>query len=428
MGLFSPLGSTCEALWDALAAERSGVRTLGHDPLDKLPLVRYAAEASEFTGDIENFGELEKEQKKAIRKALKVMCRETQMGVAAAQRALNHAGLSMGQYDPERTGCVFGSDYMVSLPDDFVGAIEKCRDAQGLFDFSRWPTDGMGQMNPLWLLKYLPNMPASHIGIFNDLRGPSNSITHREAAGNLALGEAYRTIMRGSADIVLTGATGTRIHVMKSVHAMQTEQIADPSLDPAQAARPFDLERTGMVLGEGAGVLIVEELQSALARGATIYGEIIGQASAQVTTRNSTARRDLAVVHVIRNTLADAGVAATDIGHIHAHGLGTTLGDRDEATGIREALGAESMRIPLTAAKSYFGNLGAGSGVIELIASLLAIKHGKLFPVLNYNTPDPDCPLRIARSWDDKPGKSVLNISVTPQGQAAAVMARAYEG
>ena len=162
-----------------------------------------AAEAREFTGDIENFGPLEKEQKKAIRKGLKVMCRECQMGVAAAQLALSDAGLVVGggTYDPERTGCVFGADYMLTMPEEFSAGINRCRDAEGTFDYNRWATDGMPQLSPLWLLKYLPNMPASHVAIYNDLRGPNNSITHREAAANLAIGEAYRTILRGSADI-----------------------------------------------------------------------------------------------------------------------------------------------------------------------------------------------------------------------------------
>ena len=162
MGLVSPLGNSKEALWDNLAAGRSAVGPITMTPEGVLPL-KFAAEAKQFTGDIDNFGPLEKEQKKAIRKGTKMMCRESQMGVAAAQIALADAGLAPGKCDPERTGVSFGSDYMISLPDDFAEGIQQCTDGDRRFHFERWGTEGLDKMNPLWLLKYLPNMPASHI-------------------------------------------------------------------------------------------------------------------------------------------------------------------------------------------------------------------------------------------------------------------------
>ena len=227
------------------AGGKSGVGTLAAIPPSFLP-THVAAEVRDFTGDIENFGPLEKEQKKAIRKGLKVMCRECQMGVAAAQLALTDAGLVVGgaANDPERSGCIFGADYMLTMPEEFSAGINRCRDEAGAFDYNRWATEGMPQLSPLWLLKYLPNMPASHVAIYNDLRGPNNSITHREAAANLAVGEAYRTILRGSADTMLVGATGTRVHPMKTVHAIQTEELAGNGVEPAKASRPFDKNRT----------------------------------------------------------------------------------------------------------------------------------------------------------------------------------------
>ncbi len=123
----------------------------------------------------------------------------------------------------------------------------------GDFDFSRWAAEGMPQVTPLWLLKYLPNMPASHVAIYNDLRGPNNSVTLREASANAAVGEAFRTIVRGSADVMVAGATGTRVHPMKMVHSVTQEEVAADGVEPARASRPFDLNRSGMVLGEGAG-------------------------------------------------------------------------------------------------------------------------------------------------------------------------------
>jgi 3-oxoacyl-[acyl-carrier-protein] synthase II len=186
LGLVSPLGNTIEAFWDALVARRSGVAPLSSVPPDNLP-TKFGAEAHDFTGVIDNFGPLEGEQKKAIRKGLKLMSRESQMGVASAQCALIDARLAVGKHlDPERAGVVFGTDYMLTLPDDFTAGIQRCIDEQGNFDFTRWAPDGIPQVTPLWLLKYLPNMPASHIAIFNDLRGPNNSLTMREAAANAA--------------------------------------------------------------------------------------------------------------------------------------------------------------------------------------------------------------------------------------------------
>jgi 3-oxoacyl-[acyl-carrier-protein] synthase II len=226
-----------------LPKPEGGLRPIGLFPTEGLPL-HHGAEARDFTGEIGNFGVLETEVKKAIRKGSKVMCRESQMAVAAAQRALHDCGLSAADRVPERFGCVFGSDYMLTLPEDFTAGVANCRRADGSFDFDSWATDGMPLLNPLWLLKYLPNMPASHIAIYNDLRGPSNSLTLREASGHLAVGEAAVTIKRGAADIMVVGATGTRVHPMKTVHAIQSEQVALGDDDPA--GRGINVKRHGI--------------------------------------------------------------------------------------------------------------------------------------------------------------------------------------
>jgi 3-oxoacyl-[acyl-carrier-protein] synthase II len=275
-------------------------------------------------------------------------------------------------------------------------------------------------------LKYLPNMPGSHIAIFNDLRGPSNSITHREAASNLSVGEAFRTIQRDSADCMVAGATGTRVHPMKAIHAAQSEQLAAGNGDPTKASRPFDKDRTGMVLGEGAATIILEELESARARGATIYGEVIAAASSCVADANLVAHRDTALLNAMQQVFQNAGVDPKEIGHIHAHGLSTTTADQDEARALGEAFGSAIQSVPVVAAKANFGNLGAGSGVVELIASVMALNEGKLFPLLNFETADPDCPISAADEASS-PGDSFLNLSVTPQGQAAVVLVRRWD-
>jgi len=426
LGLISPLGNTPAALWRALAEGRSGVATTSLLPPDDQPL-RFAAEAREFTGEIDDFGPLDKERKKAIKKGLKVMCRETRMAVAAAQLALADAGFSEpieSQLDPEMAGVVLGSDYMLTMPEDYEGGIAKCASG-GAFEFTRWGSEGLGEMAPLWMLKYLPNMPASHIAIFNDLRGPNNSLTMREAAGNLAVGEAFRTIQRGHANLMLAGATGTRILPMQAIHAMQTEQMATENGDPSKASRPFDKHRTGMVAGEGAGMVVLEELESARTRGATIYAEVIGLGSANVSNADLRGKCDVALARAIKAALRDAGRSPDDVAHINAHGLSTTERDRDEARAVREVFGARAGTVPVTAPKSYFGNLGAGGGVVELAASVLALREGRLPRVLNYETPDPECAVNVVRGDDTPAGRSFLNLSVTPQGQAAVLYLQA---
>ena len=424
MGLISPLGNCLESLWSALAEGRSGVRPLDEPPLAALP-IRFAGVASDFQEKIDDFGELAKDQKKAIRKGLKVMCRECKMGIASAQRAISDAGLEVGSFDPERAGVSFGSDYMLTRPDEFVEGVKACRDEQGQFDFSRWGKEGLPKVTPLWLLKYLPNMPASHIAIFNDLRGPNNSITLREAAANLAVGEAFRIIARGSADVMVAGATGTRLHPMKTLHAVLQEEIADNDLPPQSASRPFDLNRTGVVLGEGAATVVLEDMASAEARGARIYAEIVGHASSTVADRDFAAQRDVAIANCLVGALRDASATINDVGHLHAHGLSTRSSDEQEARGIGRVF--SDLKVPVTAAKSYFGNLGAGSGLIELIASVLALRNKRLFGVLNYSDPDPKCPISVARGVEANSGSSFLNVNVTPQGQASAIMVRSLE-
>jgi 3-oxoacyl-[acyl-carrier-protein] synthase II len=423
LGLISPLGNSLESLWNALTSGTSGVRPLGALPVGSLP-TKIAAEAIEFTGDVANFGPLEKDQQRAIKKALKLMCRDIQMGVAAAQLALGHSQLKPAAIDRDRAGVIYGCDFIVTVPEEFATGVQRCRDEAGIFHFDRWASDGLKAVDPLWLLKYLPNMPNSHIAIFNDFRGPNNAITVREASSNLALGEAFMTIQRGHAEVVIAGATGTRVHPVRTTHFVMQEEIAAGDGDPAKASRPFDRERTGSVLGEGAGAMILEELAHAQARGATILGEVVGYGASTVVDSVGVGQPRQAIANVLRQALQTSGLSAGEVGHIHAHGLSTKAIDVAEATAIVDVFGGRS--VPVTAGKSYFGNLGAASGVVEAIASVLALVNNRLFPILNYETPDPACPVHAVRGGDDSPGDSFISTSTTPQGQASAIAIRRY--
>ncbi len=423
MGLVSPLGSSWSDLWEGLSTGRSGI-----DVIQSIPVEHFQSdiggECLQFTADIDNFGPLEKTLQRNIKKGLKLMCREIQLGVAAAQLALSDAGISIGTFDPQRIGTMFGSDYIITQPVEFTLGVRDCLNDQHEFDFSKWAANGLTKVEPLWLLKYLPNMPASHVAIYNDLQGPSNSITVREASANLSIAEAATIIQRGTADVMVTGATGSRIHLLRTIHVALQEQLANrqaPPIDndPTKASRPFDKDRNGMVLGEGAGALILESLESAEKRGAKIWGEVIGYASSSVAGSNGAADCLTAFSNVIESSLEISGLKPSDIGHVHAHGLSSPKIDREEAQAIAKFL----PNTPVTAAKSYFGNLGSGSGVVETIASVLALENKKLFPILNCDSLDPECPIRIAKSGGS-PGNSFINLNTTPQGQASAVVVR----
>ncbi len=418
LGAISPLGMDAHSMWRALREGSSGVGPLQRLPSQAYPM-HFAAEADQFDGKIDCFGELSKDLFRVVRKGLKLMCREIQMGVASAQRALQDAGLRSETTVGPRQGVSFGSDYMMTQPSEFVDCVARCTPADE-FQYQRWGNEGLPRVEPLWLLKYLPNMPASHIAIYNDFRGPSNSITMRESSSNLALGEGFEAIRRGKADVVVAGATGTRIHPLRSLHIVLQEQVAVGD-DPLTLSRPFDRQRSGQVLGEGAGALILESQEHARQRGATPLARIRGHGSSAVVSPEGIARIDRSVANALRAALRSAGLAPKEIGHIHAHGLGAVRADALEAAAILDVFGPTPP--PVIAAKSYFGNLGAGGGAVEAIVSILAMREQWLPPVLNYQTPDPDCAVADrAPGQNTAAGRTCANISFTPSGQAAVII------
>ena len=421
-GLVTPLGLDGDSLWNALTAGKSGVCTLDRVPTDYLTTDICGA-ASDFTAEIEQFGPLEKKRQRSIKKGLKLMCREIQMGVAAAQLALHHSGIDLQSADPRRFGTMFGSDYIVTEPLEYESAIGASLDDKGDFDFSKWwLNEERPKVEPLWLLKYLPNMPASHVAIYNDFQGPSNSVTMRESSSNIAIGEASTTIGRDWSDCLLAGATGSRLQPLRAVNTALQEELAMGNGNPAAACRPFDENRSGMVIGEGAAILLVEELEHARNRGATIYGEIIGCATSTVADKHGVTDPYRAFKNVIEMVLRQSDMKPEEIGHVHAHGLSSRRVDEGEAQAILEVFGSET---PVVAAKANMGNLGAGSGAVEIVASLLAMQKGRLFPVLNCENP---CrPINIARG-DSKPGSSFINLNITPQGQASALLIQQVDG
>jgi len=418
LGVVSPLGRDLRAFWDCLIRGVSGITEFSELPLDVLP-VRHGGQAKCFTGAIEDFGQLDKNLQRAIKKNQKVMCREIELGVAACQLALSHADLGVDDRDPERTGITYGCDYLLTRPEEFADGIEACHDASRAFHREQWPILGMPKVNPLWLLKFLPNMPASHVAIFNDLRGPSNSLTVREASNALTIGEATAAIRRGVADAMIVGATGSRIEPLRFLHVTNQEQIARDRPNPAEMSRPFDAGRDGIVLGEGAGAFVLESLEHAQKRGATIYAEVIATGASAVGAAAGRDHIRMATKNVLSGIVGKAREALADGWHLHASGRGDVSMDISESLGIHDVLG-ENKSVPIVAAKSYFGSLGAGSAAVEVISSCLAMINDELFSTLNCSEPDPRCPIRVSTKPAD-PGKAFIHLAYSPQGQTSGV-------
>lgn len=423
LGVVSPLGNDPAGLLQSL---RSGVSGIG--PLTRVPqgvlCIDHGAEADAFTGEIEDYGPLDKSLQRTIRKGSKVMCREIEMGVAVAQLALTDAGLTPESRDRDRCGVVYGCDYIMSLPEEFSVGIAKCLDENGTFHFDQWGQRGKPEVNPLWLLKYLPNMPASHIAIYNDLRGPNNSITVREASAGAAAAEAYSTLQRGHADALVVGSTGSRIHTLRTLHASMQEKLASNQDDPATMSRPFDRTRDGSVVGEGAGAMIFETLEHAQARGANILGEVVGYGSSAVGPGAVPDFLRRATINVLRGALR--GVDPKSIGHLHAHGLATRESDQQEAEAIAQVFGDPKDQPPVTTAKGHMGNLGAGGGMVEMIASLCAM-GGELFPIRNLRELDSVCPIHACAEPGTPAGDSFISLNITPQGQASAIRIQRFQ-
>jgi len=409
LGVVSPIGVGSESVWQALLDGRSGIRKL--ELLDGSPL------PPAIGADVP---QLDPSQFVRPRKALKVMSRDIQLAFVAAELASQQAKAGPGKVDPDRFGIVFGADMISCELEELAPAYRECM-ADGMFEFNRWGTHALAEMFPLWMLKYLPNMPACHIGIAQDARGPNNTIVAGDISSLAAIAEAVRVIERGAADIMIAGGTGNRLHPI----VWSRRAVYDPAIwqgPPGQACRPFDLHRCGQVFGEGAAAFILERAEHAQARGVKPLGKILGFASSCESCPAGVLPRGEAIERVIRLALLASGLSPKEVGHVNAHGLSTRHDDKIEAQAIARTLG----EVPVTAPKSFFGNLAAGSGAVELAVSILAIQRRLIPPTLNYENPDPECPVQVvhgALAPMDAP--TALCLNHTHFGQAMALVVAA---
>jgi len=413
VGVVSPVGTGNVPFWNNLLSGKSGIGFLRAFPHENLPC-KLAAEIEDF------------DPRKYLhqRKALKLMSRDIQLGVGAAAIAMQEARLARGQVDPDRLGVIFGAGRISSTPQELAAAAKFCAKDDN-FSFDNFGEECLDQISPLWLLRQLPNMPACHVAIENDARGPNNTITSREASALLALSEAMNTIQRGAADAMIVGACGSDVHPVDISRLTLFENLSRKD-DPTKACRPFDFDRDGCILGEGAAAFVVESYDYARTRGADIFAEIVSVGSGCDGHGYENGAGGTGLVRSIQSALSKAEIEPIEIGHINAHGKATPRDDLVEARAYHRSLGQAAETIPVTGLKSYFGTFDAGSGAVELAASVLALRHGVLPFTLNYETPDPELRLNVIHH-EPLPlhNRTAMSVNRTAIGQSAAAIIRA---
>jgi 3-oxoacyl-[acyl-carrier-protein] synthase II len=389
IGIVSPLGIGAKTYFDNLLSGQVGIKRIGSmDP---------SGFACQLGGEVPAY-KINDYVPKSYRKATKVMARDIELAVIAADGAFKDAGLKSKAYaDPAqieglRFGCNIGAGLISAELDELTVAMNAARDGNDL-DLAKWGTEGMTQLTPLWLLKYLPNMLACHVTIIHGLMGPSNTITCDAASSHLAIGEAFRTIQRGKADYAICGGAESRLNPMGIMRQQLLGRLNGQSNDdPQHAVRPFDTAAAGTVYGEGGGLLILEEYEHAKARGATLYAELAGFAASQdayaVTEPDPTGH---SYGKAIENALKDAKISPADVG----------------------------LLVPVATIKAQIGNLGAGSGV-DAATAVLSLHAQKIPPAVNSTTPV--AKLNVAPAARDAVLHTVVTSCASLGGQNAALV------
>jgi 3-oxoacyl-[acyl-carrier-protein] synthase II len=411
LGVLSPIGADPVAFWESLRSGTSGIRPISLFDASGLP-VRIAGEIPDF--------DAKKIVEKSQRKSLRMMARTIELAVCAAQFALSDGKVDKTKLNPDRFGVDFGAGLIASELPELIDAARISTKQRGEVDLEKWGAQGLPAIQPLWMLKYLPNMLACHISILHDARGPNNSITESDVASLLAMGEAYRILCRNQADFFLVGGAESKINPLSMVRQCLFEPMSRRNEEPTKACRPFDRNRDGLVIGEGASVFVFEDLAHAEARGARVLAEVVGFGAAFDAKQTGDG-----LARAIRAALKEAGIGPEQVDHVNAHGLSTKDADAWEARGLQKVFGEVKPPVPVFAPKSYFGNLGAGGSTLELAASVMSMQHGLVPATLNYEDPDPACPVTVTAGAPRPMQRPyVLKVSFTQMGQCAALVLR----
>jgi 3-oxoacyl-[acyl-carrier-protein] synthase II len=381
-GVVNPMGHDVETVWSGLKEGKSGVGVTTIFDASSFP-TKISAEVKDW--DISMVGE--------DPELWKARGRHTKFAAGAAIQAVQASGILESGIDPVRLGVYLGSgegnqDFM-----SFTRMMTAALDGPEL-DVSRFIQAGLATLNPMVELEQEPSVPAGHVASLFNAQGPNVNCLTACAASSQALGEATEIIRRGDADAMIAGGTHSMIHPFGVTGFNLLTALSTRNDEPQRASRPFDRLRDGFVLGEGSGMLVLEELERAKARGAHIYGEILGYGSTADAYRITDIHpQGRGAIGCMRMALRDAGLDPSDIDYVNAHGTSTTVNDRVESVSGHAVFGDRAMQTPMSSTKSMMGHLIAAAGATELIVCLMAIRDGVLPPTINYENPDPECDL-----------------------------------
>ncbi len=384
MGMVTPIGRDMESTWSALLAGKSGVGLISLFDARTFP-TRIAAEVKDFRlGDY-----LEDASRWAEHS------RNTQFALAAATMAMKDSGLVETKPDLNRNrfGVYLGSGEGQQDFPRFVKLVYHSTH-DGHVDTSEFTRMGIKELHAIREAEQEPGTPSGHLASVFGARGVNSNCLTACAASSQAIGEAFELIRRGSADVILSGGTHSMIHPFGLTGFILLTALSTRNDEPTRASRPFDRDRDGFILGEGAGMLVLEELEHARARGARIYGEIVGYGSTadafRITDSHDEGRGAIAC---LKEALADARLDPDDIDYIYAHGTSTSVNDSIETLAIKKTFGDQAYQVPISSTKSMMGHLIAAAGSVEAIVCLLTMRDGILPPTINLDNPDPECDL-----------------------------------
>ena len=370
LGAITPIGNDVSSYWEGLSTARNGVAGITLFDASR-HACRFAAEVKDF--DPSGWLEL-KESKRWDR-----FC---QFGVIAAKQAVAHAGLTIDESNQHRVGTAIGSGVGGLLMMETQAHVLKDR--------------GPDRVSPFCVPMMIPNMATGLTAIALGAKGPSSAVATACAAGSNAIGDAYRLIQMGLADVMVAGGAESAITPLGVAGFASAKALSFRNDDPSTASRPFDAERNGFVIGEGAGVIVLESLEHARARGAQILAEVVGYGmTCDAHHITSPTPGGVGGAEAMRLALKDARLEPEAVDYVNAHGTSTQANDSNETSAIKSALGDWAYQIPVSSTKSMTGHLLGGSGGIEAVAAVLAIEHNLVPPTINYQNPDPACDLDV---------------------------------
>ncbi len=420
IGCVTPLGNDVDSTWNSLKEGKSGIDYITHFDASGFP-TKFASEVKGFQlGDYIDNPERFQHAGRNIRFA-----------IGAAVQAMKSSGLEIEQekFDPTRFGVYLGAG---EGQQDFFLFMQLIANAQknGEFDMEQFTKEGLERLNPNEEREQEPNMPAGHLASLFNAQGPNLNCLTACAASSQAIGEASEIIRQGDADVMMSGGAHSMIHPFGVTGFNLLTALSTRNEDPQAASRPFDKDRDGFVLGEGAGILILEELEHAQRRGAKIFGEIKGYGSTadayRITDIHPEGRGGTGA---IKMALKDAGVNTDEVDYINAHGTSTAVNDKVETLAIKQALGEDAYKTPVSSTKSMMGHLIAAAGSAEAIVCLLTMQDDIVPPTINYSTLDPNCDLDyIPNELREKKVDNALSNSFGFGGQNISLILSRFNG